>query len=84
QTGLAVDIFDQKYSVYDYSKMNAEFYKWLDANCAEYGFIKRYPSDKVELTGWDQPWHYRYVGKEAAKFIMENDLCFEEFCAHYR
>ena len=84
QTGLAVDIFDQKYSVYDYSKMNAEFYKWLVANCAEYGFIKRYPSDKAELTGWDEPWHYRYVGKEAAKFIMENDLCFEEFCAHYR
>ena len=84
QTGLAVDIFDQKYSVYDYSKMNAEFYKWLDANCAEYGFIKRYPSDKADLTGWDAPWHYRYVGKEAAKFIMENDLCFEEFCAHYR
>lgn len=84
QTGLAVDIFDIEYDVYDYSKMNAEFYEWLDANCASYGFIKRYPTEKAELTGIDEPWHYRYVGKEAAKFIMENGLCFEEFCAYYR
>ncbi len=84
QTGLAVDLFDKEYEVYDYSKMNADFYTWLDANCAEYGFIKRYPTEKAELTGIDEPWHYRYVGKEAAKFIMENSLCFEEFCAYYR
>lgn len=84
QTGLAVDIFDQEYTVYDYSKMNAEFYEWLDEHCAEYGFIKRYPTDKADITGIDEPWHYRYVGTQAATFIMENDLCFEEFCANYR
>ncbi len=63
--------------------MNHDFYDWLDEHCAEYGFIKRYPTRKVLLTGWDEPWHYRYVGKEAAQFIMKNGICFEEFYAHY-
>ena len=35
------------------------------------------------LTGWDEPWHYRYVGKEVATFIMEQGICYEEFYAHY-
>lgn len=83
QTGLAIDIMDQQYEVLDYSKMNAEFFAWLDANCAQYGFIKRYPSDKESITGWDEPWHYRYVGKEAAEFITQNGLSLEEFVAHY-
>lgn len=83
QTGLAIDIMDMKYDVLDYSKMNAEFFAWLDENCAKYGFIKRYPSNKKTITGWDEPWHYRYVGKDAAEFITENGLCLEEFVAHY-
>lgn len=83
QTGLAIDIMDQQYEVLDYSKMNAEFFAWLDANCAQYGFIKRYPSSKESITGWDEPWHYRYVGKEAAEFITQNGLSLEEFIAHY-
>lgn len=83
QTGLAVDIMDQQYEVLDYSKMDPAFFEWLDANCAQYGFIKRYPSNKESITGWDEPWHYRYVGKEAAEFITLNGLCLEEFVAHY-
>mgnify|MGYP004634136533 FL=1 len=83
QTGLAIDIMDMKYDVLDYSKMNAEFFAWLDENCAKFGFIKRYPSSKKAITGWDEPWHYRYVGKDAAEFITENGLCLEEFVAHY-
>lgn len=83
QTGLSVDITDKQYDFYDYSKMNHKFFEWLDAHCSEYGFIKRYPSDKKSITGWDEPWHYRYVGKEAAAFISENGLCLEEFVAHY-
>lgn len=83
QTGLAVDIFDKQYEVLDYSKMDSNFFDWLDANCAQYGFIKRYPSNKKSITGWDEPWHYRYVGKEAAEFIMKNNMCLEEFVAHY-
>ena len=42
-----------------------------------------YPSKKCLRTGWDEPWHYRYVGVEVAKFIKENDICYEEFYKHY-
>ena len=84
QLGLAVDLMDKPYSSpMVYANMNQEFFEWLDAHCAEYGFIKRYPTRKLLLTGWDEPWHYRYVGVEAATFIMENGLCYEEFYAHY-
>ena len=84
QTGLAVDILDKEYEVIDYSKMDSKFFDWLDANCAQFGFIKRYPSNKKSVTGWDEPWHYRYVGKEVAEFIMKNGMCLEEFAAHYK
>ncbi len=83
QLGLAVDLFDRSYSYLNYEDMNQDFYAWLDENCAKYGFIKRYPTRKLLLTGWDEPWHYRYVGVEAATFIMEHGLCYEEFYQHY-
>lgn len=83
QLGLAVDILDKNRQRLVYENMNQELFAWLDAHCAEYGFIKRYPTRKLLLTGWDEPWHYRYVGKEVATFIMENNLCYEEFYAHY-
>ena len=35
------------------------------------------------FTGWDEPWHYRYVGVEAAKYVMEKGICYEEFYKHY-
>ena len=83
QLGLCVDILDRNRSRLVYENMNQELFAWLDEHCAEYGFIKRYPTRKLLLTGWDEPWHYRYVGVEAATFIMEQGLCYEEFYAHY-
>ena len=84
QLGLAVDLMDKNYSYKPrYEDMNQDMFAWLDAHCAEYGFIKRYPTRKLLLTGWDEPWHYRYVGVEAATFIMEHGICYEEFYAHY-
>lgn len=83
QTGLGIDIFDREYETADYSEMNTEFYDWLNANCGKYGFIQRYPEGKAEITGWTEPWHYRFVGITAAEFIMENGLCLEEFVQHY-
>ena len=83
QLGLAVDLMDKNYSRLVYENMDQEMFAWLDAHCAEYGFIKRYPTRKLLLTGWDEPWHYRYVGEEAASFIMEHGICYEEFYAHY-
>ena len=64
---------------------NTELYQWLSAHCHEYGFIVRYPKDKEEVTGIIyEPWHFRYVGVEAATYIMENGLCLEEFIALYQ
>lgn len=83
QTGLGVDIMDKEYEILDYEKMDAEFFAWLNEHCAEYGFIQRYPLSKKSVTGRYEPWHYRFVGIEAAKFITENGLCLEEFVAHY-
>ncbi len=83
QLGLAVDLYDRQYVAVPYSHMNQKFYEYLDSICAKYGFIKRYPTRKLLLTGWDEPWHYRYIGEEAATFIMNNNLCYEEFYAHY-
>ena len=83
QLGLAVDLMDKNYRHPVYEQMDQEMFEWLDAHCAEYGFIKRYPTRKLLLTGWDEPWHYRYVGKVAATFIMEHGICYEEFYAHY-
>ncbi len=83
QLGLAVDIMDRQYRSLIYENMDQELFAWLDEHCAEYGFIKRYPTRKLLLTGWDEPWHYRYVGIEAATYIMEHGICYEEFYKHY-
>lgn len=54
------------------------------AHCAEYGFILRYPKDKEDITGIIyEPWHYRYVGVEAAQEITEQGLCLEEYLELY-
>lgn len=84
QLGLCVDIVDGWHTgKLSYSNMDQDMYAWLDEHCAEYGFIKRYPTKKLLLTGLDESWHYRYVGIDAAKYIMENDICLEQFYAHY-
>jgi len=85
QTGLAVDITDRYYEIKDSSIENTDTFKWLKEHCTEYGFILRFPSDKKEITGvMYEPFHFRYVGVEAAKYITENNLCLEEFVALYQ
>lgn len=55
-------------------------YQWLAEHSWKYGFILRYPAEKEEITGIDyEPWHFRYVGKQAAKEMYEQDLCLEEY-----
>ena len=75
EIGLAVDInADTSVSAAD------AVYAWLEDNSYKYGFIKRYPSNKTDITGVsNEPWHYRYVGKKAAKEIYEKGLCLEEY-----
>ncbi len=80
QLGLAVDIVDIGYQLLDEQQENTPVQQWLMSHCAEYGFILRYPTDKSHITGIKyEPWHYRYVGEEAAREIMEQGLCLEEY-----
>ena len=69
QTGLAIDLPGTKGA-----------YRWLEENCWKYGFILRYPDDKIDITGIIyEPWHFRYVGVELAKAVMDSGLCLEEY-----
>ena len=80
QTGLTVDIVDLSYQVLDEGQERTPVQQWLMAHCAEYGFILRFPTDKSAITGIGyEPWHYRYVGVEAAREITERGLCLEEY-----
>lgn len=83
-TGLAFDIITPEYhkDIYTLSDEFAktEAYDWLIKNCADYGFILRYQEHKTDITQINfEPWHYRYVGVEHAQYIMENDICLEEY-----
>ena len=85
QTGLAADIVDKYYEYMNESLADTALSKWMKEHCAEYGFILRFPEDKQDITGiMFEPWHFRYVGEEAAKYIMEKGICLEEFVALYR
>lgn len=75
ELGLAVDI-----NAVEGESDSNEVYSWLAENAYKYGFIMRYPEDKTDITGKDyEPWHYRYVGKEAAKEMYNSGECLEEY-----
>ncbi len=76
QLGMAVDITST-----DRNSQNPSIiWEWLMKNSYKYGFILRYPEDKEEITNTIyEPWHYRYVGKTAAKEIYERQICLEEY-----
>lgn len=85
QTGLACDITDTYYELKDSSLENTALYQWMSKHCQEYGFIIRYPKDKEDITGIIyEPWHFRYVGVTAAKYMVEHNLCLEEFVELYK
>ena len=80
QTGLAVDVYNGKVN-YTKFETTKEF-AWMNEHAHEYGFILRFPKDKIEETGYTyESWHYRYVGKNEAKYIKENNISFEEYYA---
>ena len=80
QLGLSVDINA------DTSKCSSDaVYQWLDENAYKYGFVKRYPEDKTDITSINnEPWHYRYVGKDAARTMKQENLCLEEYLIKYK
>lgn len=79
QTGLAVDMNSTRGTF-----ENTPEFRWLQNHAHEYGYILRYPKGKEWITGYAyEPWHYRYVGTEAAKIIFEEGITYEEFYAKY-
>lgn len=79
ETGLAIDFYPISNSFED-----TEEFDWLMENAHNYGFILRYPKNKVDITGYKyEPWHYRFVGKEIATKIKVQDLTYDEYYAKY-
>lgn len=83
-TGLALDIVDEEWIVAgkglipEYATQESQ--QWLVETMQDYGFILRYPKGKEDITGIQyEPWHFRYVGENHAKFMIEHDLVLEEY-----
>lgn len=78
QTGLAFDVTVETADGFESTPQ----YKWLMENAHKYGFVQRYPANKVDKTGIAyEPWHYRYVGEDAAAKMKKSGMCLEEFIA---
>ena len=78
-TGLAFDI-----TVPGASFAGTKQAKWLAENSYKFGFVLRYQAHKEEITGFiAEAWHFRYVGVEAARVMVYNDWCLEEYVAHF-
>ena len=77
QTGMAIDINTASSSA---KFENTKEYEWLINNSYKYGFILRYPNNKPHITGYKyEPWHYRYVGIDAATKIYTENITYEEY-----
>ncbi|MCR4832874.1 MAG: M15 family metallopeptidase [Butyrivibrio sp.] len=84
QIGLAIDIVSDSYSALDERFGETLAGKWLAQNSYKYGFIVRYPAGKEDITSIEyEPWHFRYVGVDAATVIHEENICLEEFWSEY-
>ena len=80
QTGLCCDITDRYREIKNDEIFQTETFRWLRDHCADYGFILRFPTGKEDITGvMNEGWHFRYVGLDAARYIMDHDLTLEEF-----
>ena len=80
QTGLATDCSAPSVG-YQLTSLFADTKegKWLADNCYKYGFVIRYPENKIAITGYNyEPWHLRYVGQTAAQIMKEQDWALEE------
>ena len=82
-TGLAVDLattYNRSITQFGYT----DEYKWMQKNAYKYGFIQRYTDENQYITGYlPEEWHYRYVGKDIAKYIYENNITYEEYYAYF-
>ena len=75
QSGYSIDITLDE---------DGDILNWMNDNAYKYGFILRYPSDKVNITGYEgNDAHWRYVGTKAAKVIHDENITFDEYYAYY-
>ena len=83
QTGLCCDMHNLSSAQQKFGSTEAG--KWLAENCWRFGFILRYPADKEDITGvkWE-PWHFRFVGREAATQMHEKNMCLEEYVEYLK
>ena len=78
QTGMAFDVTVETGDGFE----NTPQYGWLMQHAHEYGFVQRYPANKSDITGISyEPWHYRFVGVDAATRMYKTGQCLEEFIA---
>ena len=83
QTGLCCDMHNLSSAQQKFGNTKAG--QWLAENCWRFGFILRYPADKEDITGvkWE-PWHFRFVGREAATQMHEKNMCLEEYVEYLK
>lgn len=80
ETGLATDVMGSNGNYTKFAETNE--YTWVVNNAHNYGFVIRYPENKENITKYKfESWHLRYVGKDAATYMYENNLCLEEYLA---
>ncbi|MEK5080602.1 M15 family metallopeptidase [Solibacillus sp. FSL W7-1436] len=80
QTGLSIDIGSTM------GKMeNVAEGKWMEDNASEFGYILRYPENKVDITGIEyEPWHFRYIGLPHSVMMKQHDFVLEEYIAYLK
>ncbi len=79
-TGNAIDLISTNHVSLDETFAQNPAYEWLQNNAHRFGFILRYPADKTDITGYSyEPWHYRFVGANAATEIHERGVTLEEY-----
>ena len=82
QSGLCVDFIEKGKLELDEGFENCAEFDWLYDNAHKYGFVLRYPKDKVSITGYSyEPWHFRFVGIDASYVMYEDNICLEEYLA---
>ena len=82
QTGLAVDVSNGKSSYTDFG--NTKEFNWMKENAYKYGYILRYTKETEFITGYmNEPWHYRYVGKDIANYIHNHPMTYEEYFVRF-
>lgn len=80
QTGLCVDFITSTMTDLDATFASTPAFAWLSNNAYRFGFILRYPEGKEDITGYTyEPWHYRFVGREAATDIHFGKITLEQY-----